>query len=124
MRSNVLKMIAFVLLAGSMSVQAAPRVWTLQGVTFDDGGTATGSFVYDIDTQTYSAIDIQTTGNLAFTYTTANLLGWSKSGFGVATGWFVGAGFLDLMMVSDLTGAGGTVALGPNGVFTAPFETT
>lgn len=124
MRSKILGVVAMAFLAGPMSARAVPLMWNLQGVTFDDGGTATGSFVYDADTQTYSAINIQTTGNLAFTYTAGDLIGWAKSGFSVATGSFVGAGFLDLMMVSDLTDAGGTVAIGPNGVFTAPFETT
>jgi hypothetical protein len=43
------------------SVSAAPVTWTLQGVTFNDGGTASGSFVYDAQTNTYSAINITTT---------------------------------------------------------------
>ena len=45
----------------SMSANAAPVVWTLNGVTFDDGGTASGSFTYDADTNTFSAIAITTT---------------------------------------------------------------
>ena len=31
---------------------ANPILWSLAGVTFDDGGTAYGSFVYDADTNT------------------------------------------------------------------------
>lgn len=34
--------------------------WTLQNVSFVGGGTATGSFVYDADTDTYSDISITT----------------------------------------------------------------
>ena len=45
----------------SGSAAAAPVTWTLDGVAFDDGGTASGSFVYDAATNTYSAISITTT---------------------------------------------------------------
>ena len=45
----------------SLSVHAAPLVWYLSGFTFTDGGTASGSFTYDADTGTYSAISITTT---------------------------------------------------------------
>lgn len=48
------------LVFGSSS-QAAPILWTLDGVRFNDGGTASGSFVYDADNNTYSAIDLSTT---------------------------------------------------------------
>jgi PEP-CTERM motif len=40
--------------------------WSLSGVTFFDGGTATGSFVYNADTNTVSSVDIATTAGLAF----------------------------------------------------------
>jgi hypothetical protein len=38
------------------SVHAFPVTWTLSGVTFVDGGTASGSFVYDADTNNVSGI--------------------------------------------------------------------
>jgi hypothetical protein len=47
-------------LAGSAS--AAPVTWTLNGVTFQDGATASGSFVYDATTNTYSNVNITTSG--------------------------------------------------------------
>ena len=40
---------------------ADPILWTLNNVTFSDGGTASGSFIYDADFNTYSAINIETT---------------------------------------------------------------
>ena len=44
------------------SVASADGItWTLSGVTFDDGGTASGSFVYDAVTNTVSSINIVTT---------------------------------------------------------------
>ena len=45
----------------SVSASAIPVRWTLTGVTFSDGGTASGSFIYDADTNTYSNISITTT---------------------------------------------------------------
>jgi hypothetical protein len=51
----------------SISANATPVVWNLSGVTFEDGGTASGSFTYDADTGTYSAISISTTAGTAIT---------------------------------------------------------
>ena len=41
--------------------------WTLEGLTFSDGATATGSFVYDATTNTFSSIDIVTSNGVLFT---------------------------------------------------------
>jgi hypothetical protein len=40
---------------------ASPVTWNLSQVGFSDGSIATGSFVFDADTVTYSAINIVTT---------------------------------------------------------------
>jgi hypothetical protein len=45
----------------SLPVFAIPVTWTLDGVVFDDGGAASGSFIYDASTDIYSSIDIITT---------------------------------------------------------------
>lgn len=45
--------------AGSAS--AAPTKWTLQDIVFEDGGLASGSFVYDRDINIYSDVSITTT---------------------------------------------------------------
>jgi PEP-CTERM motif len=66
---------AFILVVtfGVPSIASADGItWNLSGVAFDDGGTASGSFVFDALTNTYSAIDIITTAGSAFggaTYT-------------------------------------------------------
>lgn len=49
----------FVLL--TVAASAAPALYTLQGVVFADGGAASGSFVYDAVTNTYSNVSITTT---------------------------------------------------------------
>lgn len=41
--------------------QAAPVTWSLQDVVFEDGGVATGSFVFDADTGVFSEINVTTT---------------------------------------------------------------
>jgi hypothetical protein len=51
----------------SLSAHATPVVWNLSGVTFEDGGTASGSFTYDADTGAYSAISISTTAGTVIT---------------------------------------------------------
>lgn len=71
------------LLATSLLLSAAvsgadPVTWFLSDVRFDDGGTASGSFVFDADTQAFSNVDITTTdGNmrLGVQYTFPSLLG-------------------------------------------------
>jgi hypothetical protein len=41
-------------------IAAAPIVWTVQNAVFDDGGTLTGSFVYDADTESFYNVDLVT----------------------------------------------------------------
>ena len=49
----------------SALAHAAPYKWTFTGVTFDDGSTASGSFVADMDTQAITQINISVTeGNV------------------------------------------------------------
>ena len=60
-------------LACQSNAVAFPVTWTLSGVQFADGGTATGYFVYDADASTISSWLIQTQGGNtaampAFTY--------------------------------------------------------
>jgi PEP-CTERM motif len=94
---------AFILVVtfGVPSIASADGItWTLSGVTFDDGGTASGSFVFDALTNTYSAIDIITTAGSQFggaTYT------------GIDPGFPSTSGQLILVtnaLLSDFTGTG------------------
>jgi hypothetical protein len=56
-------------IAGSVTSAVAfgPRTWYLDNVLFDDGGAATGSFVYDSVSNTYSNVDITVTPGTTFT---------------------------------------------------------
>lgn len=76
-----MKMISFrpflfgFLLCALGTAGAAPILWTLQGFTLNDGGTASGSFIYDADTKAISNLGITTTtgsARVGSTYTTFN----------------------------------------------------
>jgi len=65
-------LIAAVLFFSCAGASAGTLTWTISGVTFNDGGTASGTFDYDADTDTFSNIDITTTAGTVFgasTYT-------------------------------------------------------
>jgi hypothetical protein len=55
--------------AGSVTAAQAfgPRTWYLDNVLFDDGGQATGSFVYDSVNNVYSNVNIDVTPGKTFT---------------------------------------------------------
>jgi hypothetical protein len=53
--------LTLILLLAAGSAQAAPVTWTIDSLLFDDGGTGTGTFVYDANTNIYSDISIVTT---------------------------------------------------------------
>ena len=106
----------FVAALSAPSVSANPILWNLVGVTFDDGGTASGSFVYDADTNTYSNISITTTAGSAFggaTYTLINDVadGPTASGIYLVTSVPATPGMPGLIMgFLNLTNAGGTIS--------------
>ena len=89
--------------------------WNLSGVTFDDGGTASGSFVYDAVMNTYSAINVTTTAGTTLTgatYTSfSDVVLPSDTGFlfGPNSGDFTGASFLMWLFDAPLTNFGGIV---------------
>lgn len=57
---------ACIFLLGPLAGAAASLQWTLDNVIFNDSGVATGSFLYDADTDTYSSISITTTPGSSF----------------------------------------------------------
>jgi hypothetical protein len=70
-------------------------LWTLSGVEFTDGGSGSGSFVYNGDTGLYSSIDIITTEGTAFGGATYSFLD-------------TGATFLSSIQLDAVTSGGGT----------------
>jgi hypothetical protein len=114
---SVLTALVLVVLFCVPSIASADGItWDLSGVTFDDTGTASGSFVYDATTNTYSSIDIITTPGAAFggaTYTSlSSAFGSSSTGLLLGpSGDLTGTPLLFLLLGSDLTNSGGTVPL-------------
>lgn len=47
---------------------AVPLTWTLNDAVFNDGGTATGSFVWDADTNTFGAYEFTVSGGDTATF--------------------------------------------------------
>jgi hypothetical protein len=104
---------------------ADPIQWTLAGVTFDDGGSAFGSFLFDADTTTFSAVNIETTAGTAlagvaypdFAVGDASIL-FLYSDPSVLTDAvpdFTGVWILALGLTSPMTNAGGMIPLGALG---------
>ncbi|HEY3348398.1 MAG TPA: hypothetical protein VGM13_01315 [Thermoanaerobaculia bacterium] len=111
-------LLALFVLGLTSAASANPVIWTLNGVTFTDGGTASGSFVYNADTNTYSSVNITTTAGSVIV-TGATLLyvvpAFSSSG-GVLTAAsnaadLTGARAFALNFGTALTNNGGTVTL-------------
>lgn len=124
--------ITVVLLASGILAHAVPLKWYLSGVRMDDGATANGSFVYDAATNTYSAIDITTSGGSKFagTHYTAVVptqVGLLNAVFLLSTpnpgaANFTGTPVLPLFFGSPLTNSGGVSNL-TTGVVSS-YETT
>lgn len=57
---------ALLLAVPAAPARATPATWSLSGVAFADGGTATGSFSYDPDANTVGTVAITTTAGTAF----------------------------------------------------------
>ncbi len=98
----------------ALPAQAAPLVWTFDNAVFEDGGVATGSFVYDADTGTFSAVNVTTTaGTLApgAVYTSALFGDATGAGFVTGGGDLTGTPLLGLAFLPALANDGDFVAL-------------
>jgi hypothetical protein len=112
-------MVAVLLLLGTGLVQAEPLTWYLQDVRFSDGGSASGSFDYDPESNTYS--------NVAVTTTAGSGIAGASYGYGMLIAEFTPSATSvnftvsaqaavqnhELMLAFDspLTAAGGSVAI-------------
>lgn len=104
---------ASVLLAASLFSHAAPVTWQLSNLTFTDGGTATGSFVYDAAFNSFSNIAITTSTNGAFGANYAIPTGIGSATFFDTVVAFPLDGQFRLLfdLVAPMTDAGGVIAL-------------
>jgi hypothetical protein len=114
-------------LMGPAPAVAMPLTWTLQGVTFSDGGIATGAFTYDAASGSVLDWDISISGGdlntfPLFVYTPATVqdVGIFTAGPGLSLQFFVDSfavggtpdsRLLSLTTDGPLTDAGGAVSL-------------
>jgi hypothetical protein len=95
--------------------QAIPLTWNAQA-TYGDGGTLTGSFVYDADLGSYTNIALVTTAGTDLAgYTYATFASGHPLTFTAlqTAGAPVGSHFIQLEFASALTNAGGTIGVPP-----------
>jgi PEP-CTERM motif-containing protein len=106
------------------NANASLILWTLSNATFNDGGAATGHFLYDASTFTMTGFDVTTTAGTALAGNHyLDLDGvfppYPASGFAVtdpaAPPLPAGASFIALNFQSALSGTGGTIGLLPGG---------
>jgi hypothetical protein len=102
-------------LACLSNASAFPVTWTLSGVTFTDGGTASGYFVYDADTNTFSEGSISVAGGNTATFVPVTYGGpWNQLTVNAQNGFYSwGPGFATYLWIdpAGLGDSGGTVAL-------------
>lgn len=92
--------------------------WYLSGVRMADGAVATGSFVYNALTNTYSSVDITTSGGSVFTgaHFPGVVTRWVLPTFilpvtNPGAGNYIGVPDLPMTFAAALTDAGGTVSI-------------
>jgi len=116
-RSLIAALGLLVLLSLPSIASADGATWTLSGVTFDDGGTASGSFTYDATTNKYTLISVTTTAGTLLSGASYNSLSPccldSDTGlaFGPNVADFTNTPALFLLFSAPLTNAGGTISL-------------
>ena len=107
-------LLPFLMIGGA---PASPVTYTLSGVTFSDTATASGSFQYDAATNTYSNVNITTTGatRAGETYSSVSSgFGGNSSGVLIVTslaGSQAGLPGLSLLFSPTLPGTAGTAIL-------------
>ena len=84
MKSKILGLLAVGLLAGPMSTNAVPIVWTVSGL-FDDGGTLSGSFTVETDTSSMVSWNLVTSSGstlpgFAYDMSNSSLFGFNVFG--------------------------------------------
>jgi hypothetical protein len=113
-KSKILGLLAVGLIWGPLVAQGAPVTWQLENVHFNDGGTATGSFVFDADLNLFSGIDITTSANGVFgaSYSIPTGVGNSTLFDTIVSFPAEGQLRLSFFLSAPMTNAGGVISLG------------
>lgn len=113
MKNKINKFVGLLLLMmGPLTANADPIMWTLTDVLFDDGGTATGTFIYDAAENLVTDAIIETSaGSYSIVQATSAVEIAFISGTNEID--FTGETILDLLFIGvGLTDLGGIVAIG------------
>ena len=107
-----------------MAANAVPTTWYLDGWVFDDGGIASGSFVFDASTNTYSDISVVTTTGAVRAGASYGIPNPASPGNNTFASWvpslladFTGTPVIAVQWASALTDAGGTIGVNFSGNF-------
>ena len=103
----------------SSQANATPVSWELQNWLFDDGGSASGSFVFDADTNAFSSISITTTAGTkqsGASYGVPNPVSPGGGSFGLGlvaalSADLTGTPVLYAELLQDLTNSGGVIGV-------------
>jgi hypothetical protein len=108
MTINMRLLVAALFVTTFATCASADTTWTFSDVTFSDGDTLTGSFTTNSATDAIDSFSLVMTGPDAFTITQM-VNSYLPGEIGMANGTF--SLYVDLFPGSDLTSAGGTIAL-------------
>jgi hypothetical protein len=108
MKISIKILAAILFLAAVTTCASADTTWTFSDVTFSDGDALTGSFTTNSATNAIESFSLLMTGPDAFTITQM-VNSYLPGEIGMANGGFTL--YVDLFPGSDLTSAGGTIAL-------------
>ena len=118
MIKNLRVVLAASTLLFAAAAHANPVTWNLQNWTFNDGGTASGSFVFDASTGHYSNISVLSTDGTVRTGASYGLPDPASAGNASFAAWvtglfadFTGTPVIAVNWDSALTDAGGTVGV-------------
>ena len=123
--------VASLTVLASGSAVGTPMLWNLSNVVFNDGGMASGSFMYDADTNVYSGVSITTSGGSTLpgtTYDTGEVVNFPFPTNNLHLTLIDNLGLTDLLWqtligltyATALTNAGGAINLVPD--FFSSFE--
>jgi hypothetical protein len=106
----------FLCILSFSTAYAIPITWSLSNVTFDDGGIADGSFIFDADTNMFSSINVQTSGGtlgISNTYLFDTIFADANFPDFVDTSPIIPGttSNISLALVADMTNAGGIIAI-------------
>jgi hypothetical protein len=103
--------LATILLLNAVAANAIPVTWELQDIIFNDGATASGSFIYDADLDAFSNINVVTTSSEVIEGSTYTEIGSSFAGPGDV---YLGVTYNDNLVFElqeDMSNSGGTISV-------------